>query len=236
MLDNRTYYDTFSDWYERDRHRGYHKLIDDLQVELISPACAGRDVLEVGCGTGALLHRVAPLARRAVGIDISAGMLETAVERGLCVAQGDATSLPFASASFDVVYSFKVLAHIREIEMATAEVARVLRPGGRAFLEFYNRRSLRYLAKRAGGPGKVASDTHEGEVFTRWDSPAESVGHLPSELDVVDRHGVRVVTPAAVVHRVPVLAGLFRRAEWFWRDRRPLRHFGGFYVLECVRR
>ena len=31
------------------------------------------------------------------------------------------------------------------------------------------------------------------------------------------------------------IGGVVRRAEWFWRDRRPLRHFGGFYVLECER-
>src|SRR5690606_1970352 len=125
-------------------------------------------------GTGAILHRVAPLASNAVGIDISAGMLEQALARNLCVVQGSATALPFADASFDVVYSFKVLAHIEDIHTAMAEVSRVLRPGGVAFLEFYNRWSLRYAAKRLAGPGQVADDsTHEGDVFCRWDKPGQ---------------------------------------------------------------
>lgn len=236
MLDNETYYDAFSDWYEREREEGYHRLIDDLQVELISRACVGRDVLEVGCGTGILLRRIAPLARSAIGLDISRQMLAVARERGLQCVQGDATALPFADESFDAVYSFKVLAHVEDIERATSEIARVLRPGGRAFLEFYNRHSLRYLAKRLAGPGRVAEDTHEGEVFTRWDRPGECESYLPDALELVGRHGVRVLTPAAIAHRIPIIAGLLRRGEWFWRDRAPLRRFGGFYVLECTRR
>ena len=127
-LDNQTYYDTFSNWYERDRERGYHKLVDDIQVDLVAAECTGRDVLELGCGTGALLRRVAPLARNAVGIDISEGMLAQAKARGLCCIHGSATDLPFADQSFDVVYSFKVLAHIEAIGRALSEVARVLRP------------------------------------------------------------------------------------------------------------
>lgn len=235
MLDNRRYYDAFAAQYEHGRDHGYHRLIDDLQVELVAPACIGRDVLEVGCGTGRLLGRIAPLARSAVGADLSAGMLAAAVERGLCCLQADATHLPFADASFDTVYSFKVLAHVRQIEHAMAEIARVLRPGGRAYVEFYNRHSLRFLSRRARGHKAVGQDTHEGHVFTRWDRPAECARYLPPELRVVGRHGVRIVTPAAFFHRIPLVAWCLRRAEWFWRDRRPLRYFGGFYVLECER-
>ena len=232
-LDNESYYDTFSEWYERERSRGYHKLIDDLEVELIAPACTGRDVLEVGCGTGAILHRVAPLSRSAVGIDISRGMLEQAQERGLCCVHGSATDLPFADATFDVAYSFKVLAHIEDIERAMREVSRGRRPGGRAFLEFYKRHSLRFVAKRLAGPGAVASDkTHEGNVFVRWDAPNTCLSYLPSELAVRATHGVRVFTPAAFAHKIPGVAWALRRAEWFARDRRPFRGFGGFYVLE----
>lgn len=235
MLDNRSYYDTFAARYERGRERGYHRLVDDLQVELVAPSCIGRDVLEVGCGTGRLLGRIAPLARSAVGLDLSTGMLEAAVARGLCCVHGDATALPFADASFDTVYSFKVLAHVREIERALSEVSRVLRPGGRAFLEFYNRHSLRFLSRRARGHRAVGQDTHEGQVFTRWDRPRDCALYLPPGLRAVERHGVRIVTPAAFFHRVPGVAWLLRRGEWFWRDRRPLRYFGGFYVLECER-
>ena len=122
MKDNKTYYDDFAGWYERERHGGYHALIDQLQVELVQERCAGKEVLEVGCGTGMILREIDPVAERAVGIDISAGMLEQAKARGLEVLEGSATDLPFEDNSFDVVYSFKVLAHVEEIERALSEV------------------------------------------------------------------------------------------------------------------
>src|SRR5207302_8605475 len=111
-LDNRAYYDDFADWYENERHRPYHRMLDDLEVELVARYATGKQVLEVGCGTGLLLHRVARFAAGARGIDLSGGMLAKAAARGLPVAQASATALPIATASVDVAYSFKVLAHV----------------------------------------------------------------------------------------------------------------------------
>src|SRR5690606_20208321 len=129
-LDNRAYYDDFAGWYERERHLPYHRMLDDLEVELVQRYGAGKDILEVGCGTGLILHRAAEVARSAIGIDLSGGMLAKAAARGLRVAQASATALPIADASVDVAYSFKVLAHIPDIEGALREMARVVRPGG----------------------------------------------------------------------------------------------------------
>ena len=122
-LDNRTYYDDFAGWYERERHEPYHRMLDELEVGIVERYGAGRDVLEVGCGTGLVLEKVAQFARTASGIDLSAGMLAKAAARGLPVAQASATALPIASASVDVAYSFKVLAHIPDIKTGRRESA-----------------------------------------------------------------------------------------------------------------
>src|SRR5690606_26673733 len=127
---NRNYYDAFSAGYDHGRDRGYHKLIDDQAAAVVRRYAEGKDVLEVGCGTGLILQRVAGVARSARGVDLSPGMLEHAKSRGLDVQEGSATELPFADASFDVTYSFKVLAHVPGWERALAEMARVTRPGG----------------------------------------------------------------------------------------------------------
>src|SRR5436189_99552 len=84
-LDNRAYYDDFAGWYERERHLPYHRMLDDLEVELVERYAAGKVALEVGCGTGLILGRTAAFARAAVGIDLSAGMLARARQRGLRV-------------------------------------------------------------------------------------------------------------------------------------------------------
>ena len=59
------YYDRFATTYERERHRGYHRLIDDLELELVRRYGTGLDVLEAGCGTGLLLAETARVARSA---------------------------------------------------------------------------------------------------------------------------------------------------------------------------
>lgn len=228
--DNRSYYDEFADWYERGRDRGYHALIDDLEVDLLSNFVDGKEVLEVGCGTGLIMNRIAGKARRAVGIDISHGMLQQAVARGLDVAQADVTALPFADESFDVVYSFKVLAHVAQIDRAMQEMARVTRPGGYLLLEFYNPHSLRYLAKKAAGPRKISRQTDESAILTRWDSAADLQKLMPEELRIVDFSGIRIFTPAAVAHKVPFVGRALRALEFAGRDSL-LKYFGGFLVV-----
>ena len=105
MTTTQQYYDRFSETYENERHRGYHRLIDELELDLVRRYGAGKDVFEAGCGTGLLLREAASVARSAVGLDLSRGMLAPAKARGLKVVQGSLTEVPLPSASFDLVYS-----------------------------------------------------------------------------------------------------------------------------------
>jgi ubiquinone/menaquinone biosynthesis C-methylase UbiE len=235
-LDNRAYYDGFAGWYERERHLPYHRMLDDLEVELVERYATGKHALEVGCGTGLILDRVARFAREAHGIDLSAGMLGRAAQRGLGVAQASATELPVRSASVDVAYSFKVLAHIPDISGALREMARVVRPGGWVLAEFYNARSLRRLVKALKPPTAVSETTHDEHVFTRYDDAAAIRSYLPPELDWVATRGIRVVTPVAAVLRVPMLGAAVRWAEHRLADAPIARDHGGFIVAICRRR
>jgi len=229
----RAYYDEFSRRYEQHRRPndadGYHALVDDLEVELCERYGRNKDVLECGCGTGLILERIARFARRAVGIDLSPGMLELAIGRGLEVREGSVTSLPFDDASFDVTCSFKVLAHVPDIGGALAEMARVTRPGGVLLAEFYNPVSLRGLAKRLGPAGKISDRTRESAVYTRFDAPWVLPRIIPAGTRIIGARGIRIVTPAAAVMRVPGLRGMLRRAERLLCDS-PAAVLGGFYV------
>ncbi len=94
--------------------------------------------LEIGAGTGYFTLNLmrAGLIGEATCSDISPGMLETlaenAAELGLAVrtVPADAERLPFADASFDLVFGHAVLHHIPDLERAFAEFERVLAPGG----------------------------------------------------------------------------------------------------------
>ena len=232
MTTTQQYYDRFSETYDDERHRGYHRLIDELELDLVRRYGAGKDVFEAGCGTGLLLREAAMVARSAVGLDLSRGMLTPARARGLTVVQGSLTDVPLPSASFDLVYSMKVLAHVPPIERAVAELSRLVRPGGHLLLEFYNPLSLRFLAKWLGGPGRIAEDgTDESHVYTRFDKLARARSYLPPDLELVAVRGVRIVTPSSHVFTWPPLGKLFAWAERAACDAPLLRNLGGFLIL-----
>jgi ubiquinone/menaquinone biosynthesis C-methylase UbiE len=229
-MDNRAYYDDFSSWYERERGRGYHQMLDDLEVSLVERYARAGHVLEVGCGTGLILERITGFAARASGVDISAGMLAQARARGLHVAQGSATALPCPDDAFDLVCSFKVLAHVPDIRTALAEMARVTRPGGHVLAEFYNPRSLRYLVKVLKSPTPVSERTSDEAVYTRYDSIADIESYLPPTLQWKTVRGVRIITPVAHVHRIPGVGHIVRLAEERLADLPIARNLGGFLI------
>jgi ubiquinone/menaquinone biosynthesis C-methylase UbiE len=236
---NRAYYDVFSANYESHRGDadpgGYHDLLDELESDFVRRYGAGRDVLEVGCGTGLVLSRIRGFARTARGVDLSPGMLERARRRGLDVCEGSATALPFEDATFDVTCSFKVLAHVPNVERAVAEMARVTRPGGFVLAEFYNPNSVRGVIKRLGPARRIAAGADEANVYTQFHSPESVRALVPPGCDLVAARGVRIVTPAAAVMKVPVLRTAFREAERVLCDS-PLSAFGGFYIAAISKR
>ena len=96
----------------------------------------GLKVLDVGCGKGAFTKRLHEEGARVHGMDITASFVNAAA---MNVPDAEfrcrsATAIPFDDDSFDVVYSFEVLEHVPETGKAVAEMARVLRPGGKLMI------------------------------------------------------------------------------------------------------
>lgn len=225
------YYDEYAGWYERERGKGYHQLIDDLEVDLVERYGRGAEILEVGCGTGLILGRASRFAGAAWGLDLSAGMLAKAQDRGLNVVQGSATNLPFPDERFDVTYSFKVLAHVERIREALGEMARVTRRGGYLLLEFYNTLSLRYLVKRLKPAHAISETVNDDAVYTRYDNLADVRSYLPPGCHIVTLRGVRIVTLTAAFHRLPTVGPILARLERGVADAPLLRRLGGFLIV-----
>lgn len=229
----RAYYDEFARAYEDQRRpnepSGYHALVDDLEIDIVRRYGEGRDVLECGCGTGLLLERIRGFARVAKGIDLSPRMLDRARVRGLDVAEGSVTAMPFEDGTFDVTCSFKVLAHVPDLGGALREMVRVTKPGGIVLAELYNPYSLRGLAKRLAPAGKISDRTKESAVYTRFDPPWILPRVLPPGVRVERTFGVRIVTPFAMAMRVPGLGSALRAAEERLMSSR-FSVFGGFFV------
>lgn len=89
-------------------------------------------VLEVGPGPGELAERIhSELGAEVSAVDISERMVELARARGVDAVLGDVQDLPFADATFDCAVAAWMLYHVPDVEGGIAELARVLRPGGR---------------------------------------------------------------------------------------------------------
>ena len=141
------------------------------------PDGAGRDVLEIGVGMGADHAEWARVGPRSLsGIDLTPRAVDHTRVRLHCerltsdLRVADAESLPYADASFDIVYSWGVLHHSPDTPRALGEVHRVLRPGGVARIMIYHKWSLvgymlwlRY-ALAAGKPTRSLADVYANHL------------------------------------------------------------------------
>lgn len=115
---------------------------------------AGKAVLEIGQGVGTDLVRMAENGAIVSAIDLTERHVKLARnnldQHGLScdLRQGDASKLPFADASFDLVYSIGVLHHTPDIEDCLLEAHRVLKPGGRIVIALYHRWSGYHLVSK----------------------------------------------------------------------------------------
>lgn len=145
----RAHYDRWARVYGRSR------LLPSLQKKAVAELGlqAGDRLLDVACGAGKVLVDAAPLVERAVGVDLSEGMLALARER-LAAArqvhaltnveyhQAPSDALPFEDASFTAIVCTTALHHFPDPDESIAEMARVLSPGGRLVIGDAARDSL----------------------------------------------------------------------------------------------
>ena len=100
---------------------------------------AGEHVVDVGCGTGFLVSEMAAVVGESghlAGVDFSQDMLDVASKRceslpQVTLRQGSADALPLEDASFDAASCTQVLLYVPDLQKSIAELARVLKPGGR---------------------------------------------------------------------------------------------------------
>jgi SAM-dependent methyltransferase len=105
----------------------------------------GRAVLEVGCGAGVDLARFAKGGAVVTGVDLTISAIELAkanfsqqgLEGEFRVANGE--QLPFADDVFDLVYAHGVVQYTADPRRLVEECRRVLKPGGQAIFQVYNR-------------------------------------------------------------------------------------------------
>lgn len=161
-------YDTQSPFYYR-----MTRLCDDAVIARISSLQKPTlRILDVGCGTGALLEKVRHAFPDAVlhGIDISPNMLAVARSKNLrdvVLDEGDAENLPYANRSFDIITCCSSFHHYPNPQKALAEFQRVARPAGTLIIcDMDLPDAARLIANHILFPLQKKGDVH---VYTHWE-------------------------------------------------------------------
>jgi SAM-dependent methyltransferase len=123
--------------WDPDRYRREAGFVAELGRPLLDLLGdpGGLRVLDLGCGDGRLTLELQRAGAAVIGCDLSAEQVAAARTLGLEVQVADAAALPYPDASFDAVLSNAALHWMPAPEPVLAEVARVLRPGGRFVAE-----------------------------------------------------------------------------------------------------
>jgi len=125
-----------------DRHRLQRIVFEPMQATVLDVAAAEvpkpRAILDVGCGTGRLLRSAHDRFEGAAlfGVDAAAEMVKQAQASSESIDFQEATAeqLPFADQQFDLIFSTMTFHHWSDQRKSIAEIARVMRPGGRWLL------------------------------------------------------------------------------------------------------
>lgn len=112
---------------------------DDFALKAVLEWCGemrGRVLLDVGCAKGRYVKALTRAGARVIGIDRTWNLLKaaSASQPDNSFVLSTATRLPFVDASYDGLLCIEVIEHIPQAEHAFAEMARVLKPGGRAII------------------------------------------------------------------------------------------------------
>ena len=113
----------------------------EVVYQRLAQRCAGRDVLEAGCGEGYGAELIARVARRVIAVDYDAATVAHVRARYPCVevTHANLTQLPLADGSVDAVVNFQVIEHLWDQPAFIRECARVLRPSGVLMVSTPNR-------------------------------------------------------------------------------------------------
>jgi 2-polyprenyl-6-hydroxyphenyl methylase / 3-demethylubiquinone-9 3-methyltransferase len=200
-IDNEYYEGIDELWWDSDGPAVVLHAINRPRVDFYLRALGdlhGRLVLDAGCGGGLVARELAAAGATVVGIDRSGGSLRVArraIGGRFLPVQGRLERLPFAAESFKVVVAADVLEHVPDLPAATAELARVLAPGGSLVFDTINRTGWAWFTAVFGLERvlrMVPRGTHDWRLFIR-----------PAELDRLCRDGgLRAVSTTGLAARV----------------------------------
>ena len=184
-------------------YAAHARFVSDLGqpvLDLLAPR-PGERILDVGCGDGALTHKIGQAGATVIGADPAPDFVAAAIARGIDARQLDAQALPFER-EFDAVFTNAVLHWIPDLDAALRGIHRALKSGGR-------------FVGECGGHGNVAAvSTALQAVALRHGVRAHLPWRYPTADDFTARliaAGFRPVSVELIPRPTPLASGM---AAW----------------------
>lgn len=187
-----------------------------------------RRVLDIGCGAGYGSSELAHAAALVTGLDLSPEAVALArssyAAANLQFLAASATSIPFSSASFDLITCFEVIEHIHDWQLLLDEARRLLAPGGQFIVSTPNKS---YYAESRAQIGPNPFHVHEFE-YEEFKAALEST--FPSVTLYVQNHvGALSFQPAAAL-----TSQVAQSAELHLEASQPDPHSAHFFLAVCA--
>ena len=216
----------------------------------------GARVLDAGCGTGVKSLILAQLGFQVLAIDKSHRVLSKAHARaeqaGLSdrieFRQADLTALHLSDASIDAVLCWAALMHIDDLNAATKEIARVLKPGGAAVIVEANHNSLQSIAERMlrsigllsgiqnNSPFglEIRKDSEDGQLLVRHMAIRQLIELFASYGLKISKRSAGQFTEAYAILSSKRLSSFVHKFNIFWYEKIHLAHpsFTNVLILE----
>jgi len=147
-----------------DKREKYLNSFERERVVEVLGDLKGKEVLDVGAGTGRLSLGLAVAGAEVVALDVSEEMLKILKQKNAHIKTvvGDAESLPFADNVFDIVTAAFLIVHLKEPTCFFDEVYRVLKPNGKFLVTNINQKEPPEVITKAGAI-KIESYYHRPE-------------------------------------------------------------------------
>lgn len=187
------------------------RFVSDLgaaALDLLDPQ-VGERILDIGCGDGALTHKIVERGAEVLGVDNSPDLVAAARAIGIEVLEMDAADMSFGP-EFDAAFSNAALHWMLDKERVAAATFRALKPGGR-------------FAGEMGGEGNLLNlrETLDAELIARgYPPPLESSNWYPSVdefADIYEAAGFEQVDARLIERPTPLPKGV---GEWVTTFRR----------------
>jgi len=197
--------------------------LEDRVLGALLPEISGKDVLDLGCGTGRWLTRLAPKSPATLcGVDVSAEMLERAAQKlgkRAKLYQGDCSTLSLPSDCADLVIASFVVPHLTDPKQFAAQIGRVLRPDGSAFISDLHPETVKTLG------WSRSFRSHQGLVHLGTED-----WRLPFLMSVFEQAGFEIVTHVEARFGPPELELLRKSGRSSVTE--TAQHHPAIYVLE----